>query len=43
MTWTAKIGRCAIYKKDLERIWPFNDEECEGKKAEFVGEYGFPF
>jgi len=32
---------CMIYEKDLERIWPRDDEEREKKIAEFAKKYGF--
>jgi hypothetical protein len=32
---------CAIYDRDLERIWPLNEKEREAKIAEFAKQYGF--
>jgi hypothetical protein len=30
-TQTAGIGHCAIYEKDLERLWPLNDNIVKEK------------
>jgi len=32
---------CAIYEKDLERIWPLNEKDREAKIAQFAKQYGF--
>jgi len=32
---------CMIYEKDLERIWPRDEEDREKKIAEFAKKYGF--
>ena len=32
---------CMIYEKDLERIWPTDEEDRERKIAEFAKKYGF--
>ena len=32
---------CLIYEKDLERIWPINEEDRKGKIAQFAKKYGF--
>jgi hypothetical protein len=32
---------CAIYEKDLERIWPLNEKDREAKIAQFAKKYGF--
>jgi hypothetical protein len=36
-SWT----HCAIYEKDLERIWPLNEKDREAKIAHFAKKYGF--
>jgi hypothetical protein len=38
---TAKIGHCAIYEPDLERIWPLNTESRKAKIEQFAQEHGF--
>jgi hypothetical protein len=32
---------CAIYEKELQRIWPLNEKDREEKIAQFAKEYGF--
>ena len=32
---------CTIHDKDLERIWPINEEDREKKIAQFAKKYGF--
>jgi hypothetical protein len=32
---------CAIYEKDLERLWPLNEKDREAKIAQFATQYGF--
>jgi hypothetical protein len=32
---------CAIHDKELERIWPINEEDREEKIAQFAKKYGF--
>jgi hypothetical protein len=32
---------CAIYDRDLERIWPLNEKDREAKIAQFAKKYGF--
>jgi hypothetical protein len=38
---TARIGHCAIYEDQLQRIWPLNEENRRAKVAQFANEYGF--
>jgi hypothetical protein len=40
-TQTAKIGHCAIYEPDLERIWPLNTESRKAKIEQLAQEHGF--
>jgi hypothetical protein len=32
---------CAIYEKDLERLWPLKEKDREAKIAQFATQYGF--
>ena len=32
---------CAIYEKDLERLWPLDEKDREVKIAQFAAQYGF--
>jgi hypothetical protein len=32
---------CAIYEKDLQRIWPLDEKNRKAKIAQFAMEYGF--
>ena len=32
---------CAIYERDLERLWPLNEKDREAKIAQFAKKYGF--
>jgi hypothetical protein len=32
---------CAIYDRDLERLWPLNEKDREAKIAQFATQYGF--
>jgi hypothetical protein len=32
---------CAIYEKDLERLWPVDEKDRETKIAQFAKKYGF--
>ena len=38
---TEKIGHCAIYEDELQRIWPLDEENRERKIAQFAREEGF--
>lgn len=40
-TETEKIGHCAIYEPDLQRIWPLNTENRKAKIEQFAKEHGF--
>jgi hypothetical protein len=32
---------CAIYEKDLQRLWPAHEKDRETKIAQFAKKYGF--
>jgi len=32
---------CAIYEKELQRIWPLDEKDREAKITQFAKEYGF--
>jgi hypothetical protein len=32
---------CAIYERDLQRLWPLNKKDREAKIAQFANKYGF--
>jgi len=32
---------CAIYERDLERLWPLNEKDREAKISQFATQYGF--
>jgi hypothetical protein len=38
---TERIGHCAIYEDELQRIWPLNEENRKAKIAQFAKEFGF--
>jgi hypothetical protein len=38
---TRRLGHCAIYESELQRIWPLNEEKRKAKIAQFAKEYGF--
>jgi hypothetical protein len=38
---TGRLGHCAIYENELQRIWPLNEENRKAKIAQFAEEYGF--
>ena len=38
---TGKLGHCAIYEDELQRIWPLNEQNREAKIAQFAREHGF--
>jgi len=40
-TETAKIGHCAIYEPDLQRLWPIDEVNRKQKIAQFANEFGF--
>jgi hypothetical protein len=35
------LGHCAIYEKELQRIWPITEENRKAKIAEFAEKQGF--
>jgi len=38
---TSKIGHCAIYENELQRLWPIDEENRKQKIAHFANENGF--
>jgi hypothetical protein len=40
-TETARIGHCAIYEDELQRLWPLNTENRKHKIEQFAKEHGF--
>jgi hypothetical protein len=35
------LGHCAVYEKELQRVWPITEENRKGKIAEFAKKHGF--
>ena len=35
------LGHCAVYEKDLQRLWPITEENRQAKIAEFAEKHGF--
>jgi hypothetical protein len=35
------LGHCAVYEKDLQRLWPVTEENRKVKIAEFAEKQGF--
>jgi len=35
------LGHCAVYEKDLQRVWPITEENRKAKIAEFGKKQGF--
>jgi hypothetical protein len=35
------LGHCAVYEKELQRIWPITEENRKAKVAEFGEKQGF--
>src|SRR5262249_12359820 len=35
------LGHCAVYEKELQRIWPITEENRKAKIAEFAEKQGF--
>jgi hypothetical protein len=35
------LGRCAVYEKELQRVWPITEENRKAKIAEFAKKRGF--
>jgi hypothetical protein len=40
-TETERIGHCAIYEDELQRLWPSNEANRKEKIAKFAKQYGF--
>jgi len=38
---SSKVGHCAIYEDELQRIWPINDQNRKQKIARFANQHGF--
>jgi hypothetical protein len=38
---TNRIGHCAIYEDELQRIWPLDEENRKAKIEQFAKKYGF--
>jgi hypothetical protein len=38
---TAKIGHCAIYEHELQRLWPLNEQNRKAKIEQFAKNFGF--
>jgi hypothetical protein len=36
-----KWGHCAVYEKELQRIWPTTEENRKAKIAQFAEQHGF--
>ena len=36
-----KVGHCAIYEDELQRLWPIDEENRKQKIAHFANENGF--
>lgn len=34
-------GHCAVYERELQRLWPINEKNRKAKIAKFAKEYGF--
>lgn len=35
------LGHCAVYEKELQRLWPITEENRKAKIAEFAEKHGF--
>jgi hypothetical protein len=35
------LGHCALYEKELQRVWPISEENRKAKIAEFAEKRGF--
>jgi hypothetical protein len=35
------LGHCAVYEKELQRVWPITEENRKAKIAEFAKQHGF--
>jgi hypothetical protein len=40
-TQTEKLGHCAIYEEELQRVWPLNEKNRGAKIAAFAKAHGF--
>jgi hypothetical protein len=38
---TNSLGHCAVYEKELQRVWPMTEENRKAKIATFAKEHGF--
>ena len=38
---TNDLGHCAVYEKELQRVWPITEENREAKIAQFAEKHGF--
>jgi hypothetical protein len=36
-----KLGHCAVYEKELQRVWPLDDENRKAKIEQFAEKHGF--
>jgi hypothetical protein len=36
-----KLGHCAIYEKELQRVWPIDAKDRKEKIAQFAKHHGF--
>jgi hypothetical protein len=36
-----ELGHCAVYEKELQRVWPITEEDRKAKIAEFAKKHGF--
>jgi len=37
------LGHCAVYEKELQRVWPITEENRKAKIGEFAKKHGFRF
>jgi hypothetical protein len=35
------LGQCAVYEKELQRVWPLNEKNRKAKIKRFAKEHGF--
>ena len=35
------LGHCAVYEKELQRVWPITEENRKAKIAQFAEKHGF--
>ena len=38
---TNDLGHCAIYERELQRVWPITEKNRKAKIAEFATKHGF--